>query len=157
MWGRSVHAKRLPRVVLEDSVLHVTRKIAHLASIHLLLLPLPKFLADPQELDLLPGETEKNRSLSLRKSRICFLCELSNLYLHIIIVRPTLPCQNTEKILPRNRFISTSSSKKFSLLMQQSTSSHFAHNIQSFSCSLRRRVFVFVGLCDESDVVLPAK
>ena len=42
--------KRLPRVVLEDSVLYVSRPIVHLASILLILLPLPIFLSDPQEL-----------------------------------------------------------------------------------------------------------
>ena len=48
-----VVAKR-PRAVLENSFLYVSRMIAHLASILLMLLSFPKFVADPQELDLLP-------------------------------------------------------------------------------------------------------
>ena len=44
--------------MLEDAVLYVSRTIAHLASILLMLLPLPIFLADPQELVLLPGKIE---------------------------------------------------------------------------------------------------
>ena len=46
-----VVAKRLPRAVLEDSVLYVSRTIAHLASILLMLLPSPNVLADLHELD----------------------------------------------------------------------------------------------------------
>ena len=42
----------------EASVLYVRRMIAHLASILLMLLQLPIFLADPQELVLLPGKIE---------------------------------------------------------------------------------------------------
>ena len=49
--------KRLPRPVLEDPVLYVSRIIANLASTLLLLLPLPHFLADPRELELLPGKS----------------------------------------------------------------------------------------------------
>ena len=49
--------KHLPRVVLDDSVLLcVSHTITHLASKHLLLLPLPNVLTGPQELDLLPGK-----------------------------------------------------------------------------------------------------
>ena len=43
--------------------------------------------------------------------------------------------QSTDKILPRNRFILLSSNEKLSSLMKQSTSSGFALNIQSFTCS----------------------
>ena len=42
----------------EDSVLYVSRMIARLASTLLMLLQLPIFLADPQELVLLPGKIE---------------------------------------------------------------------------------------------------
>ena len=48
-------AKRLPRSVHDDSVLYVNHVLAHRASILLMLLPLPNFIADPQELDQLPG------------------------------------------------------------------------------------------------------
>ena len=48
-----VVAKRLPRVVLEDSVLYAGRIIAHLASIP----PSPIFLNDPGAIDLLPGKS----------------------------------------------------------------------------------------------------
>ena len=40
--------------MLEDSVLNVSRVLAHLASVVLMLIPLPKFLADLQDLDWLP-------------------------------------------------------------------------------------------------------
>ena len=56
--SHSVVSKRLPRVVIEDTVLRVSRTIAHLASKLLVLPPLPDFLADPQELDSLPGKVE---------------------------------------------------------------------------------------------------
>ena len=52
-----------------------------------MLLSLQKILADPQELGLLSGKNLVN-TVSLVKSRISFLCELSNLHLHINIVRP---------------------------------------------------------------------
>ena len=45
-------AKRLPRVVLDDSVLYGSSIPAQLASILLMLLPLPYFLVNLQELDL---------------------------------------------------------------------------------------------------------
>ena len=53
-----VVATRLSCVVLEDSVLQVIRT-TYLAYIRLLLLPLPTFLADPQELELLIWGTGK--------------------------------------------------------------------------------------------------
>ena len=121
-----VVAKRLPRVVLEDSVLYASRKLAHLASVLLMLLPLPKFYS--LILASLVCFLRKSRQLfplSLRKSRICFLSELSNLHLHISVVRLTISCQCANKILPRNRFILMSGSEKFSLLMNQRTSSRF--------------------------------
>ena len=40
----------------DEPVMFVSRVVAHLASILLLPQPLPSFLADPQELDLLPGK-----------------------------------------------------------------------------------------------------
>ena len=49
-----VVAKRLPRVLLEDSDLYVGRILAHPAHLLLMLLPLPFFLADRRELDVLP-------------------------------------------------------------------------------------------------------
>ena len=64
---------RLPRVVLEDSVLHVSRIIAHLASILRMLSPLPKFLADPQEFDLLPGKIETTRPSVFEKIALLLL------------------------------------------------------------------------------------
>ena len=53
-----VVAKRLPHVMLENPVPYTSRKIADLASILLMLHPLPKVLADSYEFDLLP---EKSR------------------------------------------------------------------------------------------------
>ena len=122
--------------MLKDSVLYVSRVLAHLASILLMLLPLPNILVDPHEPDLLPEKIEITNPLSLRKSRICFMLELSNLHLHFLIVHLTISCQNTDKILRRNRFVLMSGSEMFSLLMKQSTLSRFALIIQSFSCSL---------------------
>ena len=55
--------------------------------------------------------------------------ELPNFHLHIMIVRLIISCQSTEK-LPRSRFVLMSGSKKFSLLMEQSTSTRFALIIQ---------------------------
>ena len=48
-------AKRLPRVVLEDSVLDVCRLFAHLVSKRLFVTSVTKCLADPQDVDVLPG------------------------------------------------------------------------------------------------------
>ena len=62
--------------------------------------------------------------------------EQSNSYLHIIIERLIISCQSTEKIMPRNRFVLMSGSQKLPLFMNRRTSSRFALNIQSFSCSL---------------------
>ena len=47
-------AKRLPSALHQDSVRYVHLVFFRLVSRLLMLLPLPKFLADPQELDLLP-------------------------------------------------------------------------------------------------------
>ena len=80
-----VVVKHLPRVVLDDSVLCVSHTITYLASIHLLLLPLPNVLTDPQELDLLPGKIGITvPSVFLKKSHICFLFELSNFFLRTL-------------------------------------------------------------------------
>ena len=53
-----VVAKHFPRVALEYSVLSVSRVVVKLASILLMLLPLPTFIADPQEHELLPVKIE---------------------------------------------------------------------------------------------------
>ena len=69
-----------------------------------------------------------------RASASCSICRTCICKLQVcglIVV-----CQSTDKILPRNRLSFMSGSEKFSLLMRQSTSSRFALNIQSFSCSL---------------------
>ena len=67
--------------MLEDSVLNGSRIVTHLASILLLLHRLPKFLSDPQNLDLLPGK--------IKITVPCLFEEIVNLYLHIIMVCPT--------------------------------------------------------------------
>ena len=54
MFPEPILTSRLPSLVHEDSVLYVIHVLIRLASILLLSLPLPKFLADLQELDLLP-------------------------------------------------------------------------------------------------------
>ena len=126
-----------------DSILNVSRTNAHLASILLMLLTLPKLLNDFQDLDQLP-ENIAMTIPSLRKSRICFMYELPNLHLHIIVVRHTVSCQGTENILPRNRFVLMSGNKKFSLLMTQSTLRRFALIIQSFSWSLCNKLNSFL-------------
>ena len=82
-----VVARRLPSAVPEDTVLQVRCILARLVSTLLMSLPLPNFLADLRELDLLPGKIRITvLSLSLRKSRVCVIVELSNLDLHVIIV-----------------------------------------------------------------------
>ena len=62
--------------------------------------------------------------------------ELSNLHLHVEIVYLVVSCQCVDQVFPRSRHMLMSGSKKFSLLMKQSTSSRFALNIQRFSCPL---------------------
>ena len=42
--------------------------------------------------------------------------ELPNLHLHVKIVRLTIPCQSTDKIKPRSRFVLTRGSKKILLV-----------------------------------------
>ena len=67
-----VVAKRFPRAVLEDSMLYVSRTLAHLVSL-LLMLPLPQNSSSWENLD--------NSFLCLwEKSRMCFMFELSNLH-----------------------------------------------------------------------------
>ena len=51
-----VVARRLPSAVPEDTVLQVRCVLARLVSTLLMSLPLPNFLADLRELDLLPGK-----------------------------------------------------------------------------------------------------
>ena len=75
--------------------------------------------AVPRELDLLPEKMGLTMPLSLRKSRICFLFELAKLHLHVTVVRIIVSCQNTDKILPRKRFVLMSGSEKFDLLMSE--------------------------------------
>ena len=60
-------AKRLPRAVLEDSVLYVRRILARLVSILLMSLPLPVVLADLQEIDLLPEKIAITAPFVFRK------------------------------------------------------------------------------------------
>ena len=109
-----VVARRLSRVVLEDSAWYVRRSIWCYFRYQ---------ICSPRELDLLLGKSRSQLSLSLRKSRICFVFELSNLFSHIMIVRLIFSCQSTDKILPRICFILMSDSEKLSLLMKQSISS----------------------------------
>ena len=112
-----VVAKRLPRVLLEDSDLYVGRKLAHPAHLLLMLLPLPFF------------------SLIV-ESLICFLFEMPNMYLHIFIARYIISCQRTDNILPRKRSVLMSGSELLFLLTKHSSSSRFALDVQSFTCSL---------------------
>ena len=63
----SVVAKRLPIVVLENSVLHVSRTLVRLVSILLMSLPLPKCLADLRELDLHPEKNARTGPFVLDK------------------------------------------------------------------------------------------
>ena len=63
----TVVAKRLPTVLLEDSVLYVSRVLVRLVSILLISLPLPKFLADLEELDLLLEKIVITTPFVLRK------------------------------------------------------------------------------------------
>ena len=112
-----VVVNRLPRVALEDSVLCVSR-IVHLASTLLLLLSLPKRLADFQELDLLRERNEMTAPfLSLGTSRVCFMFELPNMHLQVKkVVCFMISCQSIDKVLPRCLFILTSGSNNFLLV-----------------------------------------
>ena len=89
-----VVAKRLPRVVLQDSVLHVSRIIAHLASILLMSLVLQKNLADPGEW-FASWENRDDRSLCLcenRASASCSSCRTCICTSYLLIVRLTISC-----------------------------------------------------------------
>ena len=72
--------------------------------------------------------------------------ELSNSHLHVEIVYLVVSCQCVDKVLPRSRHILMSGSKKFSLLMKQSTSSRSALSIQRFSCPLCNQLNSFFGV-----------
>ena len=121
-------AKRLPRVVLGDSVMHGSRILAHLSSTLLMLLPSPKNLPGLQE---------------LRKSRIFFKFELSNICT-LQVCASLFLAKALTKMLPRGRFILLSGSEKLSLLMRQSTSSRFALIIESLLCSLCNQLNSFL-------------
>ena len=101
-----VVARRLSRVALEDSAWYVRRTIWCYFRYQ---------ICSPRELDLLLGKSRSQFSLSLRKSRICFVFELSNLFLHIMIVRLIFL-----QFFPRICFILIRDSEKLSLLMKQS-------------------------------------
>ena len=140
-----VVAQRVPSVVHEDSVLDVSRILGRLDSILLMSPPLPKFVADVQQVDLL-SEIIAMTVPSVRiKSCICFMLEMSNMHLHMKIVRITVSChQSTDKILPRSSSALQSGSEKFSLLMKLRTSSRHVLVIQSFSCSLCNQLNSFL-------------
>ena len=128
----------------EDSVLYVSRMIAHLASILLMLLQLPIFLADPQELVLLPGKIEGTDPCVFEKIAHLLLVRAVELEFAHYNCAPHSFLPSTDKLLPRNRFILMSGSEKLSLLMMQSTSSRFALIVQSFSCSWRYQLNSFL-------------
>ena len=107
-------AKRVPRVVLDDSVRYASRTVAHLASILPLLLSLPNVLAAPQELDMFPGKIEMTVPSVFEK--------IAHLYLHNNSCAP-------HHSLPKHR-------QYFALCTKQITSRRFALTIQSFLCSL---------------------
>ena len=71
--------------------------------------------------------------------------ELPNLHLQVEILCFIDSCESVDEVLPRSRFILTSGSKKFSLLMEQRASSRFAVIVQSFSCSLCNHLNRFLG------------
>ena len=75
--------------------------------------PLPYFLlADFQELDFCPDKIAITVPFVFGNSRICFMFELPNLHLNVLIVCFIIYCQNIDMILPRSRFILMSGSKK---------------------------------------------
>ena len=91
----------------------------------------PKFLADPQELDL-----EIATPCVFEKVAHLLLVRAVELVSARQVVRLVLSCQSTREILPRNRLVLKSGSEKFFLLMKQSSSSPFEQNIQCISRSM---------------------
>ena len=95
-----VVSKRLPRVVLEDSVLYVSRTTVRLASMLLRSFPLHDGLVDLQELDLLPEKIARTHPFVFEKPRICFMFELPNLHLQVVTMSFIVSCQCTDEVLP---------------------------------------------------------
>ena len=97
-------------LVHENWVLYVNHVLVRLSSILLLSLPLPKFLADFQELDLLPERSRDNSSLCLWKNRASHVrvAELASARCNCVIhcFSPSI-----DKVFPRSRFISMSCSR----------------------------------------------
>ena len=122
--------------MLVDSILYVSRKLVRRVSIILMSLPWPGFLTDFQVPDLLREKFaitvpfvfgEIAHLLHVRVAKLASARCNS-------VLRYFLP--SIDKVLFRSHFILLSGSKKFSLLVEHSTSSRFALIIQSFSCSL---------------------
>ena len=59
-------------------------------------------------------ESPSQFPVPLGKSHVCFMFELTNLHLHVVIVCLIKSCQSIDKVLRGNRFIQTSGSKKIS-------------------------------------------
>ena len=126
--------------MFEESVRYVNHVHVRLTSILLMSRPVTKNVSL-----IFKRKSRFMFPLSLRKLSICYTFELPNLHLHIVIVCFAISCQSINNILPRGRFILLGGSKKFSFLMDQSTSSHFALITQSFSCSLCNQLNSFLG------------
>ena len=65
-----------------------------------MLLPLRKFHADVQELDLPLERIATAVPFMLEKSCVCFMFELPNLYSHFVIVCFIISCRSIDKVLP---------------------------------------------------------
>ena len=121
-------------------------------------LPLPNLLADFQELDLLPERIAKNSALCLWENRACASCSTRRTCIcKLSLCASLFLAKVLTRFLSRSRFVLMSGSKKFSLLMEWSTSNRFALNIQSFSCSSCNKLNRFLrstyckytfGICD---------
>ena len=96
-----------------------------------MLLPSPIFVADLQEFDLLPEKLAITDPSVFEKIALLLLVRVSEL----VFGRLMISCHSTDNILPPNHFTLMSGSEEF-LLVDQSTSSRFALNIQSFPCPL---------------------
>ena len=119
-----VVAKLLPRVVLEDSIVYVSRIIAHLASILLLLLASPNCLADLRELSLLTGKIETTVPSVFEKIAHLFL-------LRATIVRLTFVLSKHDNIFDSQTRRVDQWQREFSLLKKQSTSSPSARTFSA--------------------------
>ena len=130
-------------VVLQDTFLKVSRKLARLVSMHLMYLQLPKLLAGLQDC-----ENRDDSSLCLLETIAHLLhvrpVELASAH-HNCVHRYFLP-RYWQNVPSQPLHTLMSDSNKFSLLMEHGTSSRFALIVQSISCALCNQLNRFLAL-----------